>query len=71
MKRAIQEIGLDTKHYSPTAILNHVSNAKSQMINPADFMRRGRSYFEEIAGRAYERYQVLLNPIMLWISMIF
>jgi DNA helicase-2/ATP-dependent DNA helicase PcrA len=61
MKRAIQEIGLDTKHYSPTAILNHVSNAKSQMINPADFMRRGRSYFEEIAGRAYERYQVLLK----------
>lgn len=61
MKRAIQEIGLDTKHYSPSAILNQVSNAKSQMINPADFMRRGRSYFEEIAGRAYERYQVLLK----------
>ncbi len=61
MKRAIQEIGLDTKKYSPTAVLNHVSNAKNQMLDPANFIKRGRSYFEEVAGRAYERYQELLR----------
>jgi len=61
MKRAIKEIGLDIKHYPPSAILNQVSNAKSQMISPSDFVKRGRSYFEEVAGRAYERYQELLR----------
>jgi DNA helicase-2/ATP-dependent DNA helicase PcrA len=61
MKRAIQEIGLDNKQFSPSAVLNQVSNAKSQMMNPADYIRHGRSYFEEVVGRAYERYQEMLK----------
>ena len=61
IKRSLQELGLDPKQYSPSAVLSHVSNAKSQMLSPADALQRGRSYFEEVVGRAYERYQDMLN----------
>jgi DNA helicase-2/ATP-dependent DNA helicase PcrA len=61
MKRSLLEIGLDPKQYSPSAILNQVSNAKSQMLGPQDYVRMGHSHFEEVAGRAYERYQEMLN----------
>lgn len=61
MKRVLQELGLDPKQYSPSAILSQVSSAKSQMLGPAETIQRGRSHFEEVVGRAYERYQSMLN----------
>jgi DNA helicase-2/ATP-dependent DNA helicase PcrA len=60
MKRAMQDLGIDPKQYGPSAVLYHVSHLKSQMLGPIDTIRRSRSYFEEIAGRAYERYQEML-----------
>jgi DNA helicase II / ATP-dependent DNA helicase PcrA len=61
MKRALVDIGLDPKQYSSSAILNQVSSAKSQMLEPQDYVRMGHSHFEEVVGRAYERYQEILN----------
>jgi DNA helicase-2/ATP-dependent DNA helicase PcrA len=61
LKRVIQEVGLDPKQYAPRAIASAISAAKSTMIAPADYARRTRSYFEEVVGRVYERYQELLT----------
>ncbi len=61
IKRGIQEVGLDPKQYAPRAIASAISAAKSQMLTPADYVQRGRSYFDEVVGRVYERYQQLLT----------
>jgi DNA helicase-2/ATP-dependent DNA helicase PcrA len=61
IKRAIQEVGLDPKQYAPRAIASAISAAKSQLLTPADYYQRGRSYFDEVVGRVYERYQQLLT----------
>jgi DNA helicase-2/ATP-dependent DNA helicase PcrA len=61
VKRAMVELNLDPKQHSPTAILNQISTAKSQTFGPKDYIKRGRSYFEEVAGRVYERYQEMLK----------
>ena len=61
IKRGIQEIGLDPKQYTPLAIASAISAAKSQMLTPGDYIQRSRSYFDEIVGRVYERYQQLLT----------
>jgi DNA helicase-2/ATP-dependent DNA helicase PcrA len=61
LKRVIQEVGLDPKQYAPRAISSAISAAKSTMIAPADYAKRTRSYFEEVVGRVYERYQELLS----------
>ncbi len=57
IKRSLQELNLDPKQNSPSAIQNKISFAKSQVIDPQEFLTRGRSYFEEVVGRVYERYQ--------------
>ncbi len=60
IKRGIQEAGLDPKQYAPRAIASAISAAKSRMLAPEEYVQHGRSYFEEVAGRVYERYQQLL-----------
>jgi len=61
IKRGLQEVGLDPKQYAPQAIASAISAAKSCMLTPADYTQRSRSYFDEIVGRVYERYQQLLG----------
>jgi DNA helicase-2/ATP-dependent DNA helicase PcrA len=61
VKRSIQEVGLDPKQYAPSAIASAISSAKSRMLAPQDYIQRGRSYFDEVVGRVYERYQQLLT----------
>ena len=61
LKRALQDIGLDPKQYAPQAIAAAIGAAKSQMLAPAKYSERGRSYFEEVVGRVYEHYEKLLK----------
>ncbi len=61
LKRSMQELGLDPKQYAPQSIASAISSAKSRLLTPGDYTQRGRSYFEEIVGRTYERYQQLLE----------
>jgi len=60
LKRGILEVGLDPKQYVPRAIASAITAAKSRMLTPQDYIQHTRSYFEEVAGRVYERYQQLL-----------
>jgi DNA helicase-2/ATP-dependent DNA helicase PcrA len=59
LKRALQDLALDPKQFAPRALQSVISNAKSQMLAPSDLS--GRSYFEEVTRRVYERYQQLLT----------
>jgi DNA helicase-2/ATP-dependent DNA helicase PcrA len=59
LKRSLLDLSLDPKQFAPRALQSVISNAKSQMLMPSDL--RGRSYFEEITQRVYERYQKLLT----------
>jgi len=60
LKRGIQEVGLDPKQYVPRAIASAITAAKSRTLTPQDYIQHTRSYFEEVVGRVYERYQRLL-----------
>ncbi|MCL2141108.1 MAG: UvrD-helicase domain-containing protein [Dehalococcoidia bacterium] len=61
VKRCLAEKNLEAKQFSPSAVLNHISAAKSHSLGPQEFIRQGRSYFEEVVGRIYERYQEILK----------
>jgi DNA helicase-2/ATP-dependent DNA helicase PcrA len=61
LKRAIQDIGLDPKQYAPRAIASAISAAKSRTLTPQEYIQHTTSYFEEVVGRVYERYQQLLT----------
>ncbi len=61
LKRSIQEIGLDPKQYAPRAVASAISAAKSRTLTPQEYIQHTTSYFEEVVGRVYERYQQLLE----------
>jgi DNA helicase-2/ATP-dependent DNA helicase PcrA len=59
IKRSLQDLALDPKQFAPRALQSVISSAKSQMQEPSDL--HGRSYFDEVTRRVYERYQKLLT----------
>lgn len=54
----VDELGLDKKTYRPRAFLAAISHAKCELIPPSAFP--SPTYWHEIAGRVYHRYQELL-----------
>lgn len=58
-RQAIRELNLDDKQYRPRAMLNTISKAKNELIRSADY--QPTTYWQEIAGRVYERYQAMLQ----------
>jgi len=60
VKRSFEQLQLDPKQHNPSAVATAISHAKSRLLSSQDYVKRSRSYFEEIVGRIYERYQQLL-----------
>ena len=61
IKRAMRETDVDPKRVAPRAAQSAISGAKSQLLTAQGFSARTASYFEEIVGRVYERYESLMN----------
>ncbi len=61
IKKCFESLKLDPKQYSASTILSHISNAKSRMLNTEMYIQQGGSYFEEVVGRVYEKYQQMLE----------
>jgi DNA helicase-2/ATP-dependent DNA helicase PcrA len=61
VKRSIQEANFDPKQYSPSAIISHISTAKSSMMTPEACNNVARNYFDEVVSRVYESYQRMLE----------
>jgi DNA helicase-2/ATP-dependent DNA helicase PcrA len=56
-KRAIDELGVDPKRYTPAAIHTQISNAKNLLRDAATYRQMVGSYFEGIVADVYDLYQ--------------
>jgi len=61
MKRVLEELRIDPRQFSPRSVLARVSAAKSELITPEALLSRARTYPDEVAARAYERYEAALK----------
>jgi len=61
MKRLMEERHIDPKQTNPKAILNHISNAKSELIDPEKYMSMAHNYFTERVAELYGPYQEALQ----------
>lgn len=61
MKRIVEELRVDPKRFQPRVILSAISNAKSEMLTAQGYSAKTKSYFEEVVGRAFERYERALT----------
>jgi DNA helicase II / ATP-dependent DNA helicase PcrA len=59
VKAALAELNLDEKKYKPSSMLAAISAAKNELIAPEDYTPD--SYFNEIAGKVYTRYNQVLR----------
>jgi DNA helicase II / ATP-dependent DNA helicase PcrA len=59
LRALLRDMNLDEKRYSPQAIRAHISNQKNELITPDTY--KAQTYFDEIAGRVYRRYQDALK----------
>ena len=61
VKRGMRETDADPKQFSPRAIQSAISSAKSQLLTADGFTMRTASYFDEVVGRVYQRYEALMG----------
>ncbi len=60
IKRAMSEVDVNQKMFSPGAVLSIISRAKSELIGVEGFGLRKQNYLDEIAHRVYEQYEHML-----------
>lgn len=61
VKQVLKDLGLDPQRFAPRALLGTISHLKNALISPEAFTYRTQSYWDEVAARVYERYQVQLK----------
>ena len=61
VKEAIEALRIDPKQFKPRAVLSAISRAKNERRDASATLREAGSYFEEIVGRVFERYQARLR----------
>ena len=61
MRRVIKELNLEERQYPPRAVHAAISRAKNELVGPGELARLGRSYWDEIVARCYERYEARLQ----------
>ncbi len=60
IKRTTEEVGLDTRRWSPKAIRGHLSSAKNQLIGPQQFVEENAEGFDVLGrnvAKVYPAYQ--------------
>jgi ATP-dependent DNA helicase UvrD/PcrA len=56
-KACLEELERDPKRFVPRGIHAQISNAKNQLIGPADFRERVASFYDQTVADVYELYQ--------------
>ena len=72
VKRALADLNIDHKRYSPTSVLGTISRAKNELLLPDEFIPQ--NYRDEVVKRVFSRYQELLlvsnaldfDDLLLW-----
>ncbi len=57
VKRCLDEIGVDTKRFTPAAVQSQISGAKNQLRDAAAYAQLVGGYFEQTVAEAYAIYE--------------
>jgi len=57
----MRDMNLDPKRYNPRGIAAMISNAKNELLGPADYRNRTQNHFEEVVAEVYALYQERLT----------
>ena len=57
IKRCLDELGIDTKRFTPASIGSQISDAKNKLRDADDYAKLVGSYFEQTVADAYRSYE--------------
>jgi DNA helicase II / ATP-dependent DNA helicase PcrA len=61
VKRCLEELDRDPKRFTPRGIHSQISNAKNQLVGPAEYASRVSSFYDQTVADVYELYQARLH----------
>jgi DNA helicase-2/ATP-dependent DNA helicase PcrA len=61
VKDIMKKLDISQKNFNPGAILHTISEAKNELLPPAEYSQYARGYFQETVARVYLAYQKLLR----------
>ncbi|MCW3041192.1 MAG: family ATPase [Solirubrobacterales bacterium] len=63
VKRCLDELDVDSKRFTPAAVLNQISDAKNKLRDPDAYRQLVGGYYEQTIADVYERYQAQLHSM--------
>jgi DNA helicase-2/ATP-dependent DNA helicase PcrA len=57
IKKIMKEVDVPEDRIKPKAVLGTISKAKSNLISAGEFVKEASSYYEELVGEIYVKYQ--------------
>ena len=57
----MRDLNIDQKRYNPRAVAATISNAKNELLGPADYRNATTNHFEEVVAEIYAIYQQRLT----------
>ena len=57
----MRDLNLDPKRYNPRGVASVISNAKNELLGPADYRNATQNHFEEVVAEVYAIYQQRLT----------
>ena len=57
IRRCMRELQMNDEAFPPRAILNRISNAKNELIGPAEYEKENTDFFGARVGEVYRMYQ--------------
>ena len=57
----MKDLNIDPRNFPPRTIMSSISASKSQMIDAESHRLHVHSYFDEVVGRVFQRYQAILE----------
>ncbi|HZC30527.1 MAG TPA: UvrD-helicase domain-containing protein, partial [Gaiellaceae bacterium] len=57
VKACLEDLDRDPKRFTPRGIHSQISNAKNQLIGPAEYSSRVASFYDQTVAEVYEQYQ--------------
>ena len=57
----MRDLNLDPKRYAPRGVASVISNAKNELLGPADYRNATQNQFEEVVSEVYAIYQQRLT----------
>lgn len=61
IKGIIKDFGIDPKKFSPRAVLSTISSAKSELVDPLQYINYAQGYFQRTVSKIYPEYQKRLR----------